>query len=56
MTPSEAMQKAIEDIKSINRLLDPKGQAWADEEKERRERREKSKALQVLAERYEIAT
>jgi hypothetical protein len=27
----------IEEMKELNRLLDPKGQAWADEEKERRE-------------------
>ena len=27
----------IDDIKSINRLLDPKGQAWADETKKERE-------------------
>jgi hypothetical protein len=37
MTPSEAIAEAIEDIKSINRLLDPAGQAWADSEKRRRQ-------------------
>jgi hypothetical protein len=54
MTTSEAISKAIEDIKSINRLLDLRGQEWAQQEKERRERREKSKALQVPAGRAEI--
>ena len=33
MTRDERIEKIMGDIKDINRILDPKGQAWADEEK-----------------------
>ena len=42
-----SIARIIEDIKSINRLLDPKGQKWAAEEKERRENESQEKARPV---------